>query len=663
MRLSFRKALLIYTLIPIISIFIAFTIENLVTIKNDTQQLIEQHMIDLSVSYANIFDGFLRPIEGAAKTNADLVEIHQDVTEEDIYQLLELQVEHNPIIYGAAVAFTPRQFDENRRLVAPYVYRKNGKLKRMDIGESGYDYTDSEWEWWNDTIATGQARWTEPYFDEGAGNILMSTYSVPFYRDGNLWGVATVDISLHEISDKIQIPGVNGQDITVLSSSGLIILSPNREVIGKSIFDVVRQGFHKALEFHGKKDRKTIEANEGRMLDSINAMLAGETGMADLTSLQNMENFWYFFAPIKSAKWSFSIQVKESEVFESVYHRAWYSLAFFGLLLILIILAIVLVSGKFSSALKWLIDRCQRIQRLNFQTVEAHRFNIVEIREMSNTLNSMARALGSHFSIQEDTRIARSIRQQALPSYIPNVQGFQVEIWSHCANDRCGEIYDVVEGNAVVSSKKNKHHRRANAVGFMLLDSADSGIDASVKNIQLRTIFRTAARQGEGIESIARRMNQYLCMDTSLNGPVQAWFGMLDSQKGRLVSLSLGYIEVFHFISEKSRLQRLHESAPSLSLQDELPELMPNTLELADGDVIVVASDGVTAALNQQREKFGVEPIERQLKIHKQASAGEMLQAIREELLEFSRNAYVQADCSIIVIKRGSDSEHLPDSG
>ena len=25
--------------------------------------------------------------------------------------------------------------------------------------------------------------WSEPYFDEGAGNIIMSTYSVPFYQD------------------------------------------------------------------------------------------------------------------------------------------------------------------------------------------------------------------------------------------------------------------------------------------------------------------------------------------------------------------------------------------------------------------------------------------------------------------------------------------------
>ena len=43
--------------------------------------------------------------------------------------------------------------------------------------------------------------WSEPYFDEGGGNVVMTTYAVPFYRPGRggqrrLAGIATADVSI-----------------------------------------------------------------------------------------------------------------------------------------------------------------------------------------------------------------------------------------------------------------------------------------------------------------------------------------------------------------------------------------------------------------------------------------------------------------------------------
>ena len=133
MKLSFRKAILIYTLIPIIILFSAFAINNMLMMKQEALQQIESHMSDLAISYAGIFDGFLKPIEGAAKINASLVEEADVLLEKNIYKLLELQLENNPIIYGAAIAFMPDQFSSERRLFAPYVYQKHDKLVHLDI--------------------------------------------------------------------------------------------------------------------------------------------------------------------------------------------------------------------------------------------------------------------------------------------------------------------------------------------------------------------------------------------------------------------------------------------------------------------------------------------------------------------------------------------------
>eukprot|EP00913_Durusdinium_trenchii_P035725 g33429.t1 len=120
---------------------------------------------------------------------------------------------------------------EHRVLYAPYVARGNIK---MDLS-NGYNYYAPDVEWYHAArtkYLTGELPflegiWGSPYFDEGAGNIRMVTFSVPFTRESpvpsfsapehmekphglppNLprqttrngeryfWGIATVDIDL-----------------------------------------------------------------------------------------------------------------------------------------------------------------------------------------------------------------------------------------------------------------------------------------------------------------------------------------------------------------------------------------------------------------------------------------------------------------------------------
>jgi hypothetical protein len=43
---------------------------------------------------------------------------------------------------------------------------------------------------------TGGLYWTQPFFDEGAGNIWMVTAAYPVVRDGEFIAVATVDVPI-----------------------------------------------------------------------------------------------------------------------------------------------------------------------------------------------------------------------------------------------------------------------------------------------------------------------------------------------------------------------------------------------------------------------------------------------------------------------------------
>ena len=159
---------------------------------------------------------------------------------------------------------------------------------------------------------------------------------------------------------------------------------------------------------------------------------------------------------------------------------------------------------------------------MNFQPAGKVNFNIEEIHKLSNTLDNMSHALDAHFSIKEDVQIARSVREQSLPLSIPEVSGYQIGICSRTTENGYGEMYDVIE------------LQQSGQVGFLLLNDVDKGIEACVKNAQLRAIFRTAIMKTSHLEDLAKQMNGFLFSDSSLNGAVQVLLGLLEIEKGNL---------------------------------------------------------------------------------------------------------------------------------
>ena len=78
-------------------------------------------------------------------------------------------------VFGSTVAFEPYPDSRFPTPYAPYFYKIPGGVGYIDLTDS-YDYTLQDW--YQIPRELKQSEWSEPYFDEGGGNILMSTGSV-----------------------------------------------------------------------------------------------------------------------------------------------------------------------------------------------------------------------------------------------------------------------------------------------------------------------------------------------------------------------------------------------------------------------------------------------------------------------------------------------------
>ncbi len=322
-RAMTRRRLMAITVGPIAVILLLVFGINLITSTDRSIAQTERTMTSEVRTLSERFDGELRRVAQVAELTAKTVATRGDLTEEEIYRLLSNGVLQDPLIYGAAMAFVPGGFDQ-REAFSPYVYRaglSSNELNRLDIA-GAYDYlNDPEVRWWRDPATSGQSVWSEPYFDEGAGNIMMSTYSVPFFADGRLRGVTTIDIPLEPLQAFV------GTELDV------VVLTPEGRYIHRT-----------GGIFEGNPTVFEQSADRPDLLEVARRMIAGETGTGTTLSPEG-ERELVFFAPLTSAGWSFAFYLPQRMALADTRQAAYWLAAAMLLALTLIALAMWFVSG------------------------------------------------------------------------------------------------------------------------------------------------------------------------------------------------------------------------------------------------------------------------------------------------------------------------------
>ena len=165
----------------------------------------------------------LLAVETATRNFAWVVGEHLE-DPDSMYRITRKLVENNEYIVGSAVAFVPDFYKEKGRFFAPYAcVSTNGQLKSFPLP---YDYSSREW--YDEAKACGRARWCEPYFDAGGGEVMMCTFSVPLTNEtGQVYAGLTADVSLSGMAEYISSICPYPQSYAVVTScAGKYLVEP-----------------------------------------------------------------------------------------------------------------------------------------------------------------------------------------------------------------------------------------------------------------------------------------------------------------------------------------------------------------------------------------------------------------------------------------------------
>ena len=232
-------------------------------------------------------------------------------------------VADNPVIIGSTVALVPG-YNKRRPLYAPYACQAadSDSVIIKSLATEEYNYPGKEW--FTKPIETGQGYWSEPYLDEGGGEVMMTTYSIPIKdRQGTTAAVLTADISLDWLTDLVGNVEVYPSAFSImLSRQGKFMVCPSETL-------VMRQTIQEALA--------TVQDTA-----SVNSlardMLAGESGSRAIPYKDITE--YVYFAPIERTGWSMSIVIPSNEIFDEIRKMNWLVKLFQLLGLVMLVLII-----------------------------------------------------------------------------------------------------------------------------------------------------------------------------------------------------------------------------------------------------------------------------------------------------------------------------------
>ena len=147
-------------------------------------------------------DAVLHSVEIAVQNTAWIVP-HLLDSPEQMYVITERLLQNNEFIYGSAVAFEPDYYKSEGHHFSPYSYRDaDGTIRSKQLGSDTYDYHYMDW--YQIPKLLNSPYWSEPYYDDGGGEKMMTTFSMPLYdSEGRLYAMLIADLSLEWLTDLV----------------------------------------------------------------------------------------------------------------------------------------------------------------------------------------------------------------------------------------------------------------------------------------------------------------------------------------------------------------------------------------------------------------------------------------------------------------------------
>ncbi|MBN2183692.1 MAG: anti-sigma factor antagonist [Candidatus Krumholzibacteriota bacterium] len=245
--------------------------------------------------------------------------------------------------------------------------------------------------------------------------------------------------------------------------------------------------------------------------------------------------------------------------------------------------------------------------------------------------------------MQKEMQVAQEIQHSLLPGKVPEIKGYDIASLYRAAKEVGGDYYDFVKVGE-------------DSLGVVVADVSGKGVPGSLVMTMIRTALRMEARGNFSAAEVMARMNDFVTEDMKKGMFVTIFYVILDSRNRVISYASAGHNPMILFRAETDETFFLNPRGfpVGISLPDDTlfrRSIDVEKIKLKKDDMLVIYTDGVTEAMNEDREQYGEDRLINLIKSSGKLSPDEFIDKLNGDIWTFTGEYPQNDDITVVAIK------------
>jgi PAS domain S-box-containing protein len=239
---------------------------------------------------------------------------------------------------------------------------------------------------------------------------------------------------------------------------------------------------------------------------------------------------------------------------------------------------------------------------------------------------------------------AQKIQECLLPHIPPQLPGYDIAGAAYPAEFAAGDHFDYLPFSD-------------GSMGLVVGDVSGHGFSSALLMASTHGRLRVLAEMDLGLDEILARANAGLLKETEDGQFVTVILARLDPTRRTIEYTNAGHQPGYVLDPSGKVKARLESTSLPLAILSHIEYPIADQVQLAPGDLVLLVTDGALEARSQEDAPFGIERTLELVHENRRRSAHEIIETLFQSVRDFSANARLLDDVTLMVIKVLSEED------
>lgn len=247
-----------------------------------------------------------------------------------------------------------------------------------------------------------------------------------------------------------------------------------------------------------------------------------------------------------------------------------------------------------------------------------------------------------HQRVRHSLSLAMEVQQNLLPKSNPQIDGLDIAGNSIYCDETGGDYYDFLEVGTPGEGK----------IGVVVGDVSDHGIPSALLMATARALIRQRCSAFGRIDRVVSDVNRQLAKDVKDSGRFMTLFyAEIERPHKTIRWVNAGHEPAMIFDPVTDTFSDLNGGNNLAMGVFEDTDFKEAQQEIAPGQIILIATDGIWEARNPKGEMFSKDRIHDIIRRNATKTASDIQKAILDSLKRFQKDVKLEDDMTLVVIK------------